>query len=92
MENNATKSMLAALLWLINRNGDGGFDRNNVLLAAGERAPVMRGTWSKLADMEMVEFYHNRRRVRVTDYGRAVNLDGVLESGPPLDGNLLGDM
>lgn len=40
----ATTACLSALKWLRNRNGDGVFDRNQVLNAAGERArPVKAG-------------------------------------------------
>jgi hypothetical protein len=73
-------SLLSALKWLRNRNGDGVFDRNQVLVASGERAPVMRSTWNKLADAGAVEFYHDRRRVRVSDAGRSVDLSKVRES------------
>lgn len=75
-----TDAMLSALKWLKNRNGDGVFDKTNVLVAGGERAPIMRGTWNRLEAEEMVEFYHGRRRVRVTDVGRAVDLHKVRES------------
>lgn len=75
-----TDAQLAALKWLLNRNGDGVFERNNsVLLAAGERAPVMRGTWNALAKVGLVEFYANRR-CRATDAGRAVKLGMIEES------------
>lgn len=77
-----TKAGMSALLWLRNRNGDGVFDRNQVLVAGGEKAPVMRGTWTKLANAGAVEFYHGRRRVRVTDFGKLVNMRGVRESEP----------
>ena len=40
MSDKATAAQLSALKWLHNRNGDGVFDRNQVLTAAGERAPV----------------------------------------------------
>ncbi|MFG1429292.1 hypothetical protein [Roseixanthobacter glucoisosaccharinicivorans] len=60
-----TKSQAAALKWLREHNGDGVFDRNGVLLAAGERAPVMRSTWNALRDLGHVEFYGTGRgRVR----------------------------
>lgn len=68
-----TKAQEAALAWLRERNGDGCFDRNGVLLAAGERAPVTRGTWNALRDLGLVEFYKptgkGRGRCRLT--GRA---------------------
>jgi hypothetical protein len=75
-----TEAGLSALLWLRNRNSDGVFDRNQVLVAGGEKAPVMRGTWTKLEKVGAVEFYHDRRRVRVTDFGKLVNMKGVRES------------
>jgi hypothetical protein len=75
-----TAAQLAALKWLRNRNADGVFDRNQVLVAGGERAGVMRGTWSALERLEMVERYHDRRRLRVTDFGMLANLDGIAEA------------
>lgn len=75
-----TQSQLAALKWLRNRNGDGVFDRNQVLVAGGERAPVMRATWNRLAELALVEFYQERRRVRVTPAGYLANLLKVEES------------
>lgn len=78
---NPTGSMLAALKWLRNRSGDGVFEKNHqVLVAAGERAPIMRSTWARLAESELVEFYQDRRRVRVTDAGRLVDVSHVEES------------
>ncbi len=76
----ATPSQLAALKWLRNRNGDGVFDRTQVLVAAGDRAPVMRATWNKLEALALVEFYVGRRRIRVTDAGRAVDLSKITEA------------
>lgn len=76
----ATPSMLAALKWLRNRNGDGVFETNNqVVLAAGERAPVMRSTWNKLVAEGLVEFYA-KRRLRVTPQGQAVDVAKIGES------------
>jgi hypothetical protein len=72
--------MLSALLWLKNRTGDGVFDGNQVLTAAGERAPVMRSTWSKLENDGLVERYLNNRRLRITDAGKLIDLRGVKES------------
>lgn len=79
-----TKNQLCALKWLINRNGDGLFEKRNhsVLVAAGERAPIMRSTWTALAKAGMVEFYHENKRVRVTDAGKAVKLGMIEESQP----------
>ncbi|TIU45072.1 MAG: hypothetical protein E5W19_31955 [Mesorhizobium sp.] len=75
-----TTAMLAALKWLRNRNADGVFDRNHVLTAGGERAPVMRATWSKLEKAGLVELYLDRRRVRVTSQGMLANLSKIEES------------
>ena len=78
----ATPSQLSALKWLLNRNGDGVFgekSNHSVLLAGGERAPIMRGTWSRLEALGLVERYGNKR-LRVTDAGRLVNLSNVRES------------
>ena len=62
-----------ALKWLAKHNGDGLFDRNGVVLAAGESAPVMRGTWNALATDGFVEFYKpggsKRGRIRLTSAG-----------------------
>lgn len=77
-----TKAQLAALKWLINRNSDGVFDRNNVLMAGGERAPIMRSTWNALRDLGFVELYLNNRRLRVTETGKMVDLRNVTESEP----------
>lgn len=77
---NLTRAQKAALKWLVNRNGDGLFDRNNVLVAAGERAPVMRSTWSRLEKLGFVERYHNNKRLRVTSTARVLDLVNVDES------------
>lgn len=60
-----TTSQVVALKWLMERNGDGLFDRSGCLVAGGERAPVMRSTWNKLSDQGHVEFYLDRKRLRV---------------------------
>lgn len=80
MPGSPTKAQRSALKWLRNRNGDGVFDRNQVLVAAGKRAPVNRATWNHLAAMHMVEFYQDRRRIRVTDFGSRINLSKDEES------------
>jgi len=74
-----TSAQNSALLWLRNRNADGIFDRNGVLLAAGQRAPVMRSTWNKLRAAGLVETYADKR-LRVTPAGLAMDLRGVRES------------
>ena len=76
-----TDAQKAALKWLINRNADGVFDRHQVLTAAGERAPIMRSTWTKLERAGLVERYLNNRRLKVTADGHAIDLRGVRESG-----------
>ena len=77
---NVTGPQLSALKWLLNRNGDGVVDKTGVIVAAGERAPVMRLTWNKLRDLGLVEFYLDRRRIRVTYIGKCVDLTGIQES------------
>jgi hypothetical protein len=71
-----TPSQAFALLWLRERNGDGVFDKHGVLLAGGELAPVMRGTWNALRRAGLVEFYNlackGRGRCRVTAAGAAI--------------------
>ena len=80
MKENCTKAMLAALKWLVNRSGDGVFDKTGVLVAGGERAPVMRMTWNKLDGLGLVEFHCSRKRLRVTDKGMTLDLTNVQES------------
>ena len=75
-----TKAQMAALKWLVNRNADGVFDKHQVLIAGGERAPVMRATWSKLEGLGYVERYLENRRLRVTDAGKKIDLTRVEES------------
>lgn len=60
-----TEAQRAALRWLKEHTGDGLFDNCGVLVAAGERAPVMRSTWNHLERLGFVEFHADRRRVRV---------------------------
>lgn len=70
-----TQSAKDALRWLAKHNGDGLFDPNGVVLAAGETAPFTRLTWNKLRDAGLVEFYNptgkGRGRLRLTDAGMA---------------------
>jgi hypothetical protein len=68
-----TKAQQAALQWLNRHNGDGCFDRNGVLLAAGESAPHERKTWNVLRDLGLVEIYDlhtKRKRLRITPAGQ----------------------
>jgi hypothetical protein len=67
-----TRAQKDALKWLSEHNGDGCFDQNGVLLAAGERAPFMRSTWNHLRDQGLVEQYApetKRKRLRITAAG-----------------------
>jgi len=52
-----TKAQTAAVKWLSEHNSDGMFDKNGVLLAAGETAPFCRSTWNALRDLGLIEFY-----------------------------------
>ena len=58
-----TPSEREALKWLKDRGGDGVFAERNrqVLLARGERSPVMRKTWNSLCRQGLVEAYGNHR-------------------------------
>lgn len=38
------------------------FDKNGVVVAAGERAPFTRATWNALRDLGLVEFYRVQPR------------------------------
>lgn len=53
-----TKAQRDAAEWLRKRGGDGMFDKNGIVLAAGETAPVQRSTWNALRDAGLVEFYN----------------------------------
>lgn len=64
-----TEAQRAALRWLKAHNGDGLFDDDGVLLAAGESAPVMRSTWNHLERTGFVEFYSGGKRLRVVARG-----------------------
>lgn len=71
-----TNAQRDALKWLAEHAGDGLFDKNGVLLAAGETAPHVRATWNALGEQGCVEFYKpngkGRGRVRLTARGREV--------------------
>jgi len=57
-----TEAQRAALKWLREHNGTGIFDKNGVLLAAGELAPFMRSTWSALRDAGLVDIFRTGSR------------------------------
>lgn len=64
-----TKAERNALSWLADHNGDGHFGGPGMtLMAAGEIAPTMRLTWNSLEKKGYVEFYLNRRRIRLTTH------------------------
>lgn len=74
-----TPAQRGALKWLALRNGDGLFDKNGVLVAACESAPVRRSTWNKLIAYGLIEHYRpchvgpgGRGRLRITERGKAV--------------------
>lgn len=70
MSGTPTKAQMAALKWLAEHGGDGVFaGRGGTLLAQGEIAPVMRGTWNRLTALDLTEF--EGRRIRLTDAGKA---------------------
>ena len=70
----------AALKWLRERNGTGAFDRDGVLLAAGELAPFTRSTWDRLRDANLVTI--EGRRVTVTPLGAARDCGRTDERTP----------
>jgi len=52
-----TQAQGNALKWLRERGGDGVFDKNGILVAAGEPGGFMRSTWNVLQGLGLVEFY-----------------------------------
>ena len=78
---NLSQTLKEACLWLRNRNGDGGFDRNQVLLAGGDHAPFNRSTWNKLEAAGLAEFYQSRRRIRLTEKGRRFDIGTASDRG-----------
>lgn len=72
---NLTQAQRIAVRWLASRGGDGIFDLCGVLLARGERAPVMRLTWNALQRLCLGEPYNptgkGRGRYRLTAAGMA---------------------
>ena len=65
-----TSSLQNAINALASRGGTGVFDRNNVLLCAGERLGFMRSTWSRLKAKGIVTI--EGRRVTLTEPGRGM--------------------
>lgn len=62
-----TDAQKAAIRWLFNRGGTGMFNKDGVLLAAGELAGVMRSTWNALRDAGLVVI--EKKRVTITEAG-----------------------
>lgn len=79
-----TKSQKSAIKWLHNRNSDGVFDKTGVLVAAGERAPIMHTTWNKLVDFGYAQKYNNNR-LKLTDKIKMIDLSKIIESGTELE-------
>lgn len=73
-----TEAQRRALRWLHNRGGEGMFNKQQVLLAQGELAGVMRSTWNALADAKppCVIYSANKgyKRVALTEAGKVVAL------------------
>jgi len=63
-----TDAQKKALKWLSEHNGDGVFNKHNVLIAAGETAPFMYSTWKALRDLGLITYY-DKRRVRISKPG-----------------------
>ncbi len=64
-----TPAHRAALRWLANRGETGVFNKNGVLLAQGDLAPVMRATWNALRNGNWITI--DGRRVTMTNDGRS---------------------
>jgi len=75
-----TDHQKAALKWFKNRGGDGIFDKTRCLIARGERAGVMRQTWSFLERAGLIERYAENRRARITRDGVLADVSGVREA------------
>lgn len=64
-----TDAQQQAFKWLKERGGDGLFDKNGVVMAQGELAPIERKTWNALRDLGLIEFYNpsgkGRGRLRI---------------------------
>lgn len=81
-----TDAAKSALVWLRNRQGVGVFEKNKqVLVAQGERAPIMRSTWTALQRLGYVEI--TKSHVLLCDTGWALSLIGVEESSDDNDIN-----
>jgi len=74
-----TDAQKSALKWLKNRGADGVLDRTNCVIARGERAGVMRSTWTALERDGCVERY-GKRRIKVTTQGQGVDVSQVQEA------------
>lgn len=70
---NLSDSQKRALLWLHNHNAEGCFTgRGAEFIAAGEIAPVARGTWNQLIGLGLVlRPAATPKRIKLTGIGRA---------------------
>ena len=73
-----TEAQKRALRWLHNRGGEGVFNKNQVLLARGELAAVMRTTWNALAGANPPYLTYSAgngyKRVAITEAGKVAAL------------------
>lgn len=69
-----TEHQRRALRWLASRGHDGIFSIHGVLIAMGEQAPHVRGTWNALIRAGMAEHYNPAKRgfgrLRLTTRGK----------------------
>ncbi len=79
MSSEPTRAQLSALKWLAHRNGEGVFNRDGVLMAGGDLAPVQRRTWARLTSLGLCGI-PALKRLELTPAGRALDLSGVDES------------
>ncbi len=56
-------------MWLEFRGGTGVFDKNGVMLAAGDHAPFMRSTWNELVKRHMA-FLPEKKRLTISELGK----------------------
>lgn len=74
-----------ALVWLINRGGDGAMstlsrERYRCVLAQGEICDVRINVWRSLVEYGCCEFYDRDTRIRVTPEGYKEKLSGIEEA------------
>lgn len=67
----ASDAQQQACAWLAEHNGSGCWGHDGVLIAGGERAPIMRSTWNALKSRGWVAF-EKGTRVEITEEGRKI--------------------